>query len=85
MYIQSNRRNTPGIWRDKSNADYTLEKNLNNLRNRGLNKKQNMALKEFSMGLEALDRFVKKEALRSIHECVFGVLAIESNPVDPRL
>ena len=26
-----------------------------------------------------------REPLRRIHECVFGVLALESEPVDPRL
>ncbi|WP_245451755.1 hypothetical protein [Mesorhizobium waimense] len=35
--------------------------------------------------LEALKRFVAKEPLRRIHECVFGVLALESEPIDPRL
>jgi hypothetical protein len=34
---------------------------------------------------EALERFVRKEPLRRTHECVFGVLALESEPVDPRL
>ncbi|WP_323389096.1 hypothetical protein [Myxococcus qinghaiensis] len=34
---------------------------------------------------EALERFVWKEPLRRVHECVFGVLALESEPVDPRL
>jgi len=36
-------------------------------------------------GLEALERFVHREPLRRVHECVFGVLALESEPVDPRL
>jgi protein phosphatase len=35
---------------------------------------------EFALGIEALERFVAGE-----HECVFGVLALESEPVDPRL
>ena len=34
---------------------------------------------------EALERFVAKEPLRRVHECAFGVLALESEPVDPRL
>lgn len=38
-----------------------------------------------SRGLEALQRFVEREPLRRVHECVFGVLALESEPVDPRL
>ncbi|WP_299218464.1 polynucleotide kinase-phosphatase [uncultured Aquimarina sp.] len=66
-------------------ADYDTEQNLKNLRNRGLSKKRSMAIKEFSLGLEALDRFVNKAPLRDVHECVFGVLAMESEPVDPRL
>ena len=39
----------------------------------------------FSRGQEALERFVAREPLRRVHECVFGVLALESEPVDPRL
>ncbi len=44
-----------------------------------------MAMREFALGVEALERFVRKEPLRYVHECVFGVLAMESEPVDPRL
>jgi hypothetical protein len=47
--------------------------------------KRSLALREFSLGVEALERFVKREPLRRVHECVFGVLAMESEPVDPRL
>ena len=46
---------------------------------------QYVALREFALGIEALERFVRKEPLRRVHECVFGVLALESEPVDPRL
>ena len=42
-------------------------------------------LREFALGIEALERFVRREPLRRVHECVFGVLALESEPVDPRL
>jgi protein phosphatase len=42
-------------------------------------------LREFALGIEALDRFVREEPLYKVHECVFGVLALESEPVDPRL
>ena len=35
--------------------------------------------------IEALERFVRREPLRRVHECVFGVLALESETVDPRL
>jgi hypothetical protein len=31
------------------------------------------------------ERFIRKEPLRRVHECVFGVLAMETEPVDPRL
>jgi protein phosphatase len=65
--------------------DYTLPDQLERLRHRGLNGKRNLALREFSLGLEGLRRFVDREPLRRVHECVFGVLALESEPVDPRL
>jgi protein phosphatase len=65
--------------------EYDLPDNLTRLRQRGLNAKRSLALREFALGLEALDRFVRKEPLRRVHECVFGVLALESEPVDPRL
>ena len=65
--------------------EYTLPENLQRLKSRGLGAKRSLALREFSLGLEALERFVHKEPLRRIHECVFGVLALESEPVDPRL
>ncbi|MEW7277880.1 hypothetical protein ABW636_04740 [Aquimarina sp. 2201CG1-2-11] len=52
-------------------TDYDTELNLKNLRNRGLSKKRSMAILEFSLGLEALDRFVNKAPLRDTHECVF--------------
>ena len=45
-----------------------------------------MAAREFALGIESLQRFVKRrEPLRQVHECVFGVLALESEPVDSRL
>ncbi len=65
--------------------DYSIEQNLSRLRSRGLGQKRSLALGEFALGIEGLDRFVRKEPLRRIHECVFGVLALESEPVDPRL
>jgi len=48
-------------------------------------RKRSMALREFALGIEGLERFVRGEPLRRVHECVFGVLAMESEPVDPRL
>lgn len=65
--------------------DYTNEANLTRLRSRGLGAKRSLALGEFALGIEALERFVRREPLRRVHECVFGVLALESEPVDPRL
>jgi protein phosphatase len=65
--------------------DYTADEHLTRLRNRGLGAKRSLALREFALGIEALERFVRHEPLRRVHECVFGVLALESEPVDPRL
>lgn len=65
--------------------EYTLPENLDRLRARGLHRKRSLALREFALGVESLERFVKREPLRRVHECVFGVLALESEPVDPRL
>ena len=65
--------------------DYTLPDNLLRLKSRGLGGKRSLAAREFALGLEALERFVHREPLRRVHECVFGVLALESEPVDPRL
>ncbi len=65
--------------------EYTADVHLQRLRSRGLGKKRSLALREFALGVEALARFVRGEPLRSVHECVFGILALESEPVDPRL
>jgi len=65
--------------------DYTAPENLERLRRRGLGRKRSLAQREFALGLTALDRFVRREPLRLVHECVFGILALESEPVDPRL
>ena len=65
--------------------EYLLPENLERLRNRGVATKRSLALREFALGIEALERFVRHEPLRRAHECVFGVLALESEPVDPRL
>ena len=65
--------------------EYTMSENLSRLRSRGLSVKRSLALREFALGIEGLERFLRKEPLRRIHECVFGVLAMESEPVDPRL
>ncbi len=65
--------------------EYTAPKNLDRLRHRNLGRKRSLALREFALGMESLERFVRKEPLRYVHECVFGVMALESEPVDPRL
>lgn len=65
--------------------EYTAVENLERLRARELSTKRSLALREFALGIESLERFVRKEPLRRVHEAVFGVLALESEPVDPRL
>jgi len=65
--------------------EYTVPHHLERLRRRGLGRKRSLASREFALGMEALDRFAHQEPLRKVHECVFGVLALESEPVDPRL
>jgi len=65
--------------------EYTLAGNLDRLRERSLGRKRALAASEFALGVEALERFVRREPAFRVHECVFGVLALESEPVDPRL
>jgi protein phosphatase len=65
--------------------DYTEPANLARLRSRSVTRKRSLALREYSLGLEGLDRVAAGEPLWRVHECVFGVLALESEPVDPRL
>jgi protein phosphatase len=65
--------------------DYTEPANLERLRQRALGHKRSLALREYALGLEALDRVARGEPLWRVHECVFAVLALESEPVDPRL
>lgn len=65
--------------------DYLVSENLERLRERSLGRKTSLARREFALGIEALQRFVDREHLFRTHQCVFGVLALESEPVDPRL
>lgn len=65
--------------------EYTAPANLERLRTRNVDLKRSLALREFALGIEALERFALREPLYRVHECVFGVLALESEPVDPRL
>ncbi|WP_330348047.1 polynucleotide kinase-phosphatase [Streptomyces sp. NBC_00582] len=65
--------------------EYTRPDHLARLRGRFLNHKRSLAIREYVLGLEALDRLAEGEPLWRVHEAVFGVLALESEPVDPRL
>lgn len=65
--------------------EYDLPGNLERLRSRGLGAKRANALREFALGHEALSRFVARAPLRRTHECVFAILALESEPIDARL
>ena len=65
--------------------EYTMPDKLARLKKRSLSKKRSLALNEFALGIESLERFARGDALYRVHECVFGVLAMESEPVDPRL
>jgi protein phosphatase len=65
--------------------EYTAPEHMQRLKSRNLGRKRSLALREFALGIEALERFVRREPLRRAHACVFGVLALESEPVDPRL
>jgi protein phosphatase len=71
--------------------DYTVEADFSGappwarLRSRSVGRKRSLALREYALGLEALDRLARGEPLWRVHECAFGVLALESEPVDPRL
>lgn len=65
--------------------EYTAPSQIGRLRRRNLGRKRGLALREFSLGVEGLERFVRKEPLYRVHECTFAVLALESEAVDPRL
>ena len=65
--------------------DYDLPGNLERLRERDTARKAALAEREFRLGQEGLARFVERRPLREVHECALAVLALESEPVDPRL
>ncbi len=69
----------------KYGPDYDLAENIERLRQRGLGRKFSLAEREFRLGFEGLHRFVEGLPLSKVHECVLAVLALESEPVDPRL
>ena len=68
-----------------SRTEYLSPGNLERLRHRSVSSKRSLVLREFALGVESLERFVRHEPLRRVHESVFGVLALESEPIDPRL
>lgn len=65
--------------------DYDRPGNPERLKKRGLGLKRQMAIRETALGLEALHRFIDDAPLTRVHQCVVGVLAMESEPVDPQL
>jgi protein phosphatase len=65
--------------------DYTEPANLDRLRSRNLGHKRSLAAREYALGIESIERATRREALWRVHEPVFAVLALESEPVDPRL
>jgi protein phosphatase len=65
--------------------EYTDPEKTERLRSRSLAKKRRLALAEFALGMESLERFVRREPFHRLHECVFAVLALENETVDPRL
>ena len=67
------------------NFNKAPEERLRVAKARGLAGKRSLALREFALGIEALERFVHRGPLYRVHECVFGILALESEPIDPRL
>lgn len=65
--------------------DYSNIENLVRLKNRAVNRKMKLAINEFVLGIESLKRFVENSSLNRVYECSFGVLAMESDYIDPRL
>ena len=65
--------------------EYLASEHLTRLKKRSLSRKRSLALREFALGIEGLERFISGEPLFRVHECAFALLALESEPVDPRL
>ncbi len=65
--------------------DYLQPEHLKRLKQRKTRKKERHALMEFALGTESVERFVRKEPLERMHECVLAALALEADAVDPRL
>jgi protein phosphatase len=68
-----------------SSPEYTAPENLAQLRQHSVGRKRPLASREFALGIESFEHFVRREPLYRTHECVFAVLAMGSEPVDPRL
>ena len=47
--------------------EYTAPANLNRLRQRNLSVKRSLALREFALGVESLERFVRRDPLYRVH------------------
>jgi protein phosphatase len=67
---------TPEYLRIIYGSGYLLPENLERLKSRAVGAKRSLASREFALGVEALECFVRKEPLRRTHECVFAVLAL---------
>ncbi len=65
--------------------EYAAPDQLERLRRRNTGRKTTLALREFALGIEALEQFVARAPLRNVHRAVFGILALEAEPTDPRL
>ncbi len=65
--------------------EYTAPDQLERLRRRNTGRKMTLALREFALGIEALEQFVAGAPLRNVHRAVFAILALEAEPIDPRL
>ena len=65
--------------------EYNLPQNIDKVRRRSLRGKQALALREFALGVEGLERFVMGKPLHEVHQCAFAVLALETEATDPRL
>ena len=64
--------------------EYPSSDQLERLRRRNTGRKMALANREFALGIEGLEAFVRREPLRRVHAAAFGVLALESEPLDPR-
>ncbi len=65
--------------------EYTTARNLARLRKRSVRSKAWRALREFALGIHGLTQFVERRPLRNVHQAALGVLALETEPADPRL